>query len=319
VRLRSSTVVALALLVALSTGACGGGDDGGSGDTAALSGRIVADGSSTVAPFTTRAAERFGNEHRGVRVTVGVSGTGGGFERFCAGETDVSNASRAIEADEVAACRDNGVDYVEFQVANDALTVVVNKRNDWATCLTTAQLQKIWRPGSEVDDWRDVDPAFPPRPLELVGPGTDSGTFDYFTGAINGEEGASRSDYTASENDNVIVRGVDGTEGALGYFGFSYFEENRDALRALEVDGGDGCVAPSVETAQDGSYAPLSRPLLVYVKTASFARPEVEAFVEFMLRNARSIAEDAQFVPLTDRQVRRAQRDFRSAAREAGA
>jgi phosphate transport system substrate-binding protein len=316
------TLMLLLAALALLAAGCGGDDDEASGgDTAAatdggggdLSGRIEADGSSTVAPLTTRAAERFQNENSGVQITVGVSGTGGGFERFCAGETDISNASRPIHEDEVAACEQEGVEYVEFQVANDALTVVVSTENDWATCLTTEQLATIWGPGSDVSSWNEVDPEFPDEELTLYGPGTDSGTFDYFTDVINGEEGASRSDYSASENDNVTVQGVSGDEGALGYFGFSYFEENQDSLKALEIDGGDGCVAPSVETAQDGTYTPLSRPLFVYAKTASFEKPEVAGFVEYMLDNAVEIAEEADFVPLTDEQVEKGKSDFEAA------
>ena len=180
-------------------------------------------------------------------MTVGISGTGGGFERFCGGETDLSNASRPIDEDEVQICEDDGVEYVEFQVANDALTVVVNAENDWATCITVEELNKIWKPGSTVNNWNQVRDGFPDEALALFGPGTDSGTFDYFTDVINGEEGASRTDYSASEDDNVIVQGVAGTKGGLGYLGFSYYEENADTLKALEVDNGSGCVAPSVE------------------------------------------------------------------------
>jgi phosphate transport system substrate-binding protein len=312
------TLIGLAALVLLAAG-CGGDDENDArGDTAAanggdLAGRIEADGSSTVGPFTTRAAERFQQENSDVQITVGVSGTGGGFERFCAGETDLSNASRAIEDDEKADCAEKGVEYVEFQVANDALTVIANKDNDWATCLTTEQLKKIWEPGSKIDNWNQVDASFPDQKLTLFGPGTDSGTFDYFTDVINGEEGASRSDYSASENDNVIVQGVSGEKGGLGYLGFSYYEENQDKLKALEVNSGDGCVAPSVETAQDGTYTPLSRPLFVYAKTESFQKPEVEAFVGYLLDNAVEIAEEADFVPLTEEQVTKAKSDFEAA------
>jgi phosphate transport system substrate-binding protein len=311
------TFAGMALALALLAAGCGR-DDETSGRTTAeaggdLSGRIEADGSSTVGPYTTAAAERFQAEQSGVQVTVGVSGTGGGFERFCRGETDVSNASRAIEDDEAAACADRGIEYIELQVANDALTVVVNKDNDWVTCLTTDQLKAIWGPGSKVSNWAQVDPSFPDQELSLFGPGTDSGTFDYFTGEINGDEGASRSDYSASEDDNTIVTGVAGEKGGLGYFGFSYFEENQDTLKAVEIDGGDGCVAPSAEAAQDGSYKPLSRPLFVYVKTASFARPEVEAFIRFMLEHEQEIAEAAQFVPLTDEQLTKANTDLDAA------
>ena len=311
----------LLAVLALVAG-CGGGrgDDEAGGETATeatggsdLSGRIQADGSSTVGPFGTAAAERFQQDNPDVQVTVGVSGTGGGFERFCRGETELSNASRQIEEDEAAICETAGIEPVEFQVANDALTVVVNKDNDWATCLTTDQLAKIWGPDSNVSSWKDVDPSFPDEELSLFGPGTDSGTFDYFTDVINGEEGASRSDYAASEDDNTIVTGVSGDRGGLGYFGFSYYEENQDTLKAVEIDSGDGCVAPSVETAQDGTYTPLSRPLFVYAKQEALARPEVEAFVRYMLDNATEIAEASQFVPLTDEQLTKAESDLEAA------
>jgi phosphate transport system substrate-binding protein len=291
---RLITVLACAAGLALIAAGCGGG--GGA--------TISADGSSTVGPFTTKAAEDFRAVNEDVDVTVGISGTGGGFERFCAGETDISNASRAIKDEEAAICEENGVEYVELQVALDALTNVVNKENDWTTCLTVEQLNAIWKPGSTVKNWNQVDPAFPDVALKLYGAGTDSGTFDYFTDAINGEEGASRSDYAATEDDNVTVQGVSGDRGALGYFGFSYFEENQDSLKALEVDGGDGCVAPSVAAAQDGSYAPLSRPLFVYVKLSALAESDdLVAFVRFMLENEQTIAEEAQFVPLGQEQI----------------
>jgi phosphate transport system substrate-binding protein len=286
-------IAATALVVAVA--GCGGDDGGG--------GTITADGSSTVGPFVTKAAEDF-KAAEDVDVTVGISGTGGGFERFCADETDLSNASRPIDEDEQALCAEAGVEYIEFRVATDALTNVVNSENDWATCLTVDQLNAIWKPGSQVANWNQVDPSFPDVPLVLYGAGTDSGTFDYFTDVINGEEGASRTDYQATEDDNVTVQGVAGDRGALGYFGFSYFEENQDRLNALEVDGGDGCVAPSPETAQDGSYAPLSRPLFVYVKRSSFDDNEdVRNFIVYMLDNNQEIAEAAQFVPLSVEQL----------------
>ena len=289
------TFVLSTVALALVGAGCGGGDDGG--------GAISADGSSTVGPFVTRAAEDF-KDAEGVDVTVGISGTGGGFERFCAGETDLSNASRPIDEDEQALCADAGVEYIEIRIATDALTNVVSTENDWATCLTGDQLATIWGPGSKVSNWNQVDPSFPDVELTLFGPGTDSGTFDYFTGVINGEEGASRTDYSPSEDDNVIVQGVSGDRGGLGYFGFSYFEQNQARLKALEVDGGSGCVAPSVDAAQDGSYAPLSRPLYVYVKQRSFDDDqEVRNFVTFMLENNASIAEEAQFVPLSEEQL----------------
>jgi phosphate transport system substrate-binding protein len=298
-------LVAGVLAVLLLAG-CGrsGGDSGGtkSGD---LSGRISADGSSTVGPFMTAAAERFRAEQSGVEVTVGISGTGGGFERFCRGETDLSDASRPIEDDESAACVKEGVEYVELQVANDGIAIVANKDNSWATCLTVAQLHKIWAPGSKVKSWQDVDPRFPDEKLTLAGPGTDSGTFDFFTKAINGEEGASRTDYNASENDNVIVQGVAGDKGGLGYFGLSYAEQNADKLKTLALDGGDGCIAPTRETVQSGTYKPLSRPLFVYVKKDALKRPEVKAFLEFILDRQAEIAGNL-FVPLTSEQLDKA-------------
>ena len=296
---RHTLATTILVLAIVAVAGCGGGDD----ESSDGGGVITADGSSTVGPFVTKAAEDF-KADQGVDVTVGISGTGGGFERFCAGETDLSNASRPIDEEEVALCEDNGVEYVEFRVATDALTNVVNTANDWATCLTVDQLNKIWGPGSKVNNWNQVDASFPDAPLRLFGPGTDSGTFDYFTDAINGEEGASRTDYAPSEDDNVIVQGVSGEEGGLGYFGFSYFEQNQDTLKALEVDGGAGCVAPSVETAQDDSYTPLSRPLFVYAKQSAFDDNEdVRNFVKFMFDNNESIATAAQFVPLSQEQL----------------
>jgi len=292
---RLALVFASAAVLGLGAG-CGGGDSSSGG-------AISADGSSTVGPFTTKAAEDF-KAQGGGDVTVGISGTGGGFERFCAGETDISNASRPIKDEEAAICAEKGVEYVELQVATDALTNVVNSENDWVTCLTVDQLNAIWKPGSTVSNWNQIDPSYPDVPLKLYGAGTDSGTFDYFTEVINGEAGASRSDYSATEDDNVTVQGVSGDKGGLGYFGFSYFEENRDKLKALEVDGGEGCVVPSVATAQDGSYRPLARPLFMYVKLSALADSEGLAdFVRYTLENAAAIAEEAQVVPLNQEQV----------------
>ncbi|MDP9491275.1 MAG: PstS family phosphate ABC transporter substrate-binding protein [Actinomycetota bacterium] len=267
---------------------------------------IRADGSSTVGPLISAAAERFQRDNLDVRVTVGISGTGGGFERFCRGETNISNASRPIKDEEKQACSKEGIEFVELPIANDALTVVVNRQNDWVECLTVEQLKRIWRPGSKVKSWKDIEPSFPDEQLTLYGPGTDSGTFDYFTDEINGEEGASRSNYSASEDDNVTVQGVGGAKGALGYFGFSYFEENEGRVKALAVDGGDGCVAPSVESAQSGEYKPLARPLFIYVKKESLPRPEVRRFAEYILDNATEIAEAARFVPATEEQLSKA-------------
>jgi phosphate transport system substrate-binding protein len=303
----ASTAAALAAALA----ACGGGDGdstaaGGGSD---LRGTIKIDGSSTVASLSEAAAELFQAENPGVRVTVGTSGTGGGFEKFCAGETDVSDASRPIKEDEEAPiCERNGIAYEEVQVANDGLAVVVHPENDWADCLTVEQLKKIWDRGSEVDSWRDVDPSFPDEEIELFGPGTDSGTFDYFTGEVNGEEGRSRSDYSASEDDNVIVQGVSGSRGGIGYFGLSYVQQNEGRVKAVQIDGGDGCVAPSTETVQDGTYEPLGRPLFIYASDKAIARPEVKSFLDFYLSNAGQIAEQALYVPMTEEQRAASQR-----------
>jgi phosphate transport system substrate-binding protein len=303
----ASTAAALAAALA----ACGGGDGdstaaGGGSD---LRGTIKIDGSSTVAPLSEAAAELFQAENPGVRVTVGTSGTGGGFEKFCAGETDVSDASRPIKEDEEAPiCERNGIAYEEVQVANDGLAVVVHPENDWADCLTVEQLTKIWDRGSEVDSWRDVDPSFPDEEIELFGPGTDSGTFDYFTGEVNGEEGRSRSDYSASEDDNVIVQGVSGSRGGIGYFGLSYVQQNEGKVKAVQIDGGDGCVAPSTETVQEGTYEPLGRPLFIYASDKAIARPEVKSFLDFYLSNAGQIAEQALYVPMTEEQRAASQR-----------
>lgn len=286
-------------VLALSLSACGGGQDSGDG----ASGSVAIDGSSTVFPLSDAAAELLNEENPDIKVTVGEAGTGGGFEAFCAGKTDISDASRTIEDDEKAACEKGGIEYTELQVATDALTVVVNK--DLAIdCLTTDQLKEIWNKGSKITSWDQLDPSFPKLPVKLYGPGTDSGTFDYFTDVINGEEGVSRSDYEASEDDNVIAQGVAGTEGAMGYFGYTYYEENADTLKAVEVDSGSGCVAPSPETAQDGSYAPLARPLFIYVNNKKYADNDaVSTYVDFYIENLADITEIGKFIGLNDEQT----------------
>ena len=307
--MRKLTLAACCAL-ALGASACGGDDEngGGGGGGSDLEGTIRIDGSSTVAPLTEAAAELFQAENPGVRVTVGTSGTGGGFEKFCAGETDISDASRPIKPDEEAPiCKKNGVAYEEVQVANDGLAVVVNPQNDFARCLTVAELKKIWDKGSKVKNWRQVKPSFPSLEMKLFGAGTDSGTFDYFTEAINGEEGRSRPDYNATEDDNVTVQGVSGSEGGIGYFGLSYAQQNEGKVKAIEVDGGDGCVAPSTETVQSGEYKPLSRPLFIYPSGKALERPEVKAFVDFYLENQDRITEQALFVPMTPKQLKKSQ------------
>lgn len=311
-RTRTAAIAALAISSALVLAACGGGsssDSSASGDPN-LTGSVRIDGSSTVYPLTALAAEDFMAANPGVQVTVGSSGTGGGFEKFCRGETDANDASRAIKEEEAAACEAAGIQFAQLQVAVDALTVVVNKENTWATCLTVEELGAIWAPGSTVNNWNQVRPDFPDVPLQLFGAGTDSGTFDYFTDAINGEEGASRTDYTPTEDDNVTVQGVSGSEGGLGYFGFTYFEENADKLTAVQIDSGAGCVAPSVETAQDGTYTPLARPLFIYPSKQALAKPEVKAFFDFYVANDATIASDALFIPLNEEQKAKLQSDY---------
>ncbi|WP_328404080.1 PstS family phosphate ABC transporter substrate-binding protein [Streptomyces sp. NBC_00390] len=308
---RVTAPVALTAAVMLAASACGGADagsQGGGGDK--LSGTIKVDGSSTVAPLSTAAAQLFQQQNADVKVTVGTSGTGGGFEKFCNGETDISDASRPIKDEEKAACEKKGIKYEEFQVANDGLSVVVSKDNDFAECLTVEQLKKIWEPDSKVTSWKQVDPKFPDVKLELFGAGTDSGTFDYFTDAINGEEGASRTDYSPSEDDNVTVQGVSGSKGGMGYFGLSYYEENKDKLKVLKVDGGDGCVEPTQQTVQNGSYKPLSRPLFIYPKATSLEKKEVEAFVEYYVENNADIAKKSLFVPLNPQQETELKKDL---------
>jgi phosphate transport system substrate-binding protein len=293
--------------LALALSACGGQADAGSGDGdgGGTSGSVAVDGSSTVYPLSTAAAELLNEENPDIQVTVGEAGTGGGFEVFCQDQTDISDASRAIEDDEASTCADAGVEYTELQVATDALTVVVNNDLD-IDCLTVDQLKSIWEPGAEgkITKWNQVDPSFPDEKISLFGPGTDSGTFDYFTDVINGEEGASRTDYESSEDDNVIVQGVTGTPGAMGYFGYSYYEQNADNLKAVAVDSGGGCVDPSAESAQDGSYSPLARPLFIYINNKSYAdKPQVADYVDFYIDNLPDITEAAQFIALNDEQT----------------
>lgn len=305
-------VAAVVIPAALLLAACGGGteDSATPVETASvaaptLSGEIRADGSSTVAPLTAAAGELFTVANSGVNVSVGTSGTGGGFKKFCAGETDISNASRPIKDEEKELCAAAGIEFTEIIVANDALTVVINKANDWATCLTVEELNKMWAPEAEgkITNWSQIRAGFPDVPLDLYGAGTDSGTFDYFTDEINGEEGASRTDYNPSEDDNVTVQGVEGSDGALGYFGLSYFIENADKLTAVEIDGGAGCVASNADNAQAGLYVPLARPLFIYVVNEAAKRAEVAAFLDFYLSDNEAIASKALFIGLNADQL----------------
>lgn len=266
---------------------------------AELKGTVRIDGSSTVFPITEAVAEEFRNEAPRVRVTVGISGTGGGMKKFTVKETDISDASRPIKQKEIDQAQANGVEFVELPVAYDGLSVVVNRENTWVDRLTVQELNKIWDTGSTIKNWKDVRPGFPDVPMPLYGPGVDSGTFDYFTEAINGESQRCRSDFTASEDDNVLVQGVAGDKGALGFFGYAYYVENTDKLRVVPIVNGQGdAVAPSEETINNGTYEPLSRPLFIYVSVASGARPEVERFVQFYLDNAAALAAQVGYVGL---------------------
>jgi phosphate transport system substrate-binding protein len=288
------SLLAVGAVAACGGGAAGAGDGGGAGN---LSGTIEIDGSSTVYPITEAVAEEFGNETAGsVRVMVGFSGSGGGFRRFCNGETQISNASRHITAGERELCAQNGVEFVEMQVAIDGLAVVVNPKNTFVECLTVEELRRMWEPGSQIGRWSQVRAGFPDEPVRLYGPGTNSGTFDYFTEAVMGRERASRSDFTASEDDNVLVQGVGGDGFALGYFGYAYYHENQGRLKPVAVDNGGGCVMPDPETVASGEYAPLARPLFIYVNRAALERPEVDAFVRFYMEHAPVLSREVGYV-----------------------
>ena len=299
-----------ALSVLVLAAACGGGgtkDDSTSSSSSAetkataapqLSGSILIDGSSTVFPITEAVAEEFRKAQKNVKVTVGISGTGGGFQKFCNGETAIQDASRPISASEVTACGAKTIEYIELPIAYDGLSVVVNPQNNWATCMTVADLKKLWAPEAQgtVTRWNQVRPEWPNEPIKLFGPGADSGTFDYFTETVNGKAKASRGDFTASEDDNVLVQGVAGDRYALGYFGLAYYEENKNKLKAVQIDGGKGCVGPDTKTVENGTYAPLSRPIFIYVKKSESGRPEVQAFVDFYLKNVSKLATEVGYV-----------------------
>jgi phosphate transport system substrate-binding protein len=318
-------VLAMVASLAFVVAACGDDDDASNPDDAAaveggdLSGTIRIDGSSTVFPFAEAAGELFNEENPNVKITVGESGTGGGFEKFCAGETDISDASRPIKEDEeVPVCEKAGVKYEEIQVANDGIAVVTNP-NLKVDCLTTAQLKKIWEPKSKVKNLSEAGDGAPDAQLSLFGPGTDSGTFDFFTDKINGEEGVSREDYQPSADDNVTVQGVTGSDGGLGYFGFSYYEQNQDKLNLVGVgEDKSSCQKPSTEDIQDGSYQPLARPLFMYPNQKSLARPEVKAFMDYVIANYESIATSSQIVPMTADQAAKGKSELESAESAAG-
>lgn len=318
-RSKSKFLATLALtgVMALGIAACGGSDDDSSSSDnsssgESLSGNIRIDGSSTVAPLTEAIAEGFQAENSDVKVTVGTSGTGGGFEKFCAGETDANDASEAIDEEQTALCKKGGVEFEEIQVANDALSVVVNPSNP-VKCLTVEQLSQVWNADSKLKSWSeitDLDPTYG-EDLALFGPGTDSGTFAYFTEAVNGEEGNLRKDYNnVGEDDNQTVTGVSGAPGGMGYFGFSFLLENEGKIVGLEIDSGDGCVPPSEETVQDGTYTPLARPLYIYPSADALAKPEVDAFLEYYLENVNEVASATGFIGLTDEQLSKSTKEL---------
>lgn len=315
----TATIVSIALTVSLA--ACGSKDstessdssDTSSGSSTAsssetsdssdsgsgkLSGKIIIDGSSTVYPITTAVAEEFKNEQPGVEVSVAMSGTGGGMKKFTAGEIDICDASRPIKQEEIDKAKGKGVEYIELEIAYDGISVVVNKDNNWADTITVDELNKIWAKGSKVKTWKDVNPKWPAEQIKLYGPGTDSGTFEFFTEKINKKAKESRTDYTPSEDDNTLVQGVAGDKDAMGYFGFAYYEENKDKLKVLKIDSGKGAVEPSFDSILDKSYAPLSRPLYIYINKKSFDQAQVKAFAKFYLEKAKDISKEVGYVPL---------------------
>lgn len=275
---------------------------------------VKVDGSSTVYPVTEAVAEEFQKAKKGaIKVTVGISGTGGGFKKFCRGETDITNASRPILKKEIDACKEGKIEYIELPIAYDGLAVIVNTKNTWVTSLTIADLKKMWEPAAanNIKKWNQVRPGWPDVPLKLFGPGADSGTFDYFTEAVVGKAKSSRGDFTASEDDNVLVQGVSRDKNAIGYMGLAYYEENKDKLKLVPIDGGKGPISPSEKTVMDGTYSPLSRPLFIYVsKEAAVKKPEVKEFVDFYIKNAPVLTKQAKYIPLPKTAYQLAQERF---------
>ncbi len=293
---------ALAIMVSISImaslAACGTASEKISSESSKLKGKVIIDGSSTVYPITMAVAEEFKKEQPNVEVSVAMAGTGGGMKKFVAGEIDICDASRPIKQEEKDKAKVNGIEYIEFEIAYDGISVVVNKENTWADNITIEELNKIWKKDSPVRTWKDVNSAWPDEPIKLYGPGTDSGTFEYFTEAINKKAKESRTDFTPSEDDNVLVQGVAGDKYAMGYFGFSYYQENNDKLKALKVDAGKGPIGPTFDTIKNKSYAPLSRPLFIYVNKKKFEDPQVKAFTKFYISNAGKLSEEVDYIPL---------------------
>ncbi|MHB8841712.1 MAG: phosphate ABC transporter substrate-binding protein [Candidatus Aquicultor secundus] len=299
-------IAAFALVVAIAIVGCGSSGDTSNSNTgssekgsnASLSGNVKIDGSSTVFPISEAMAENFMKANPGVNVTVGSSGTGGGFKKFIAGETDISDASRPIKDKEKADAKKNGLEYIEIPVAYDGISLVTNKDNTWAKSITTAELKKIWEPGSKISTWKQVNPAWPDTKLSLYGPSSAHGTFDYFTDEINGGEGAIRTDYQVSEDYNVMVQGVEGDKGGLAFLGYAYYKQNENKLNILAVDGGTGPVEPTEESIKDGSYKPLARPIFIYVSKKALERPEVKAFIQYYLTDGTKLVSDVGYIPL---------------------
>lgn len=296
--------------------ACGGkkSNDENSNTENVLSGQIQIDGSSTVYPITEAIAEEFRAVAPKVKVTVGVSGTGGGFKKFVRNEIDINNASRSIKDSEAEQCKENGISYIELSVAYDGLAVIANPQNDWLTDITVEELKKIWEPAAQgtIMKWNQIRPEWPNEEIHLFGAGTASGTYDYFTEVIIGESGASRGDYTASEDDNVLVQGISSDKFALGFFGLAYYEENKDKLKLIGVNNGSESVLPTMETVANGSYAPLSRPIFIYVTNKSSAREEVKTFINFYLDNVASISEEVGYIPLPEAEINKQKEKFNS-------
>ncbi|NGN66267.1 PstS family phosphate ABC transporter substrate-binding protein [Streptomyces sp. A7024] len=306
-------MAAVVLLAAAALAGCGSDDSTGDGAEEAAAAAapgdekpaadVVVDGSTTVAPLTKAARKLYAKEQDGTRVQISENGTGAGFERFCRGRTDISDASRPIKDAEKRSCATWNVKFQEYPVANDAVTVAVPRSVDWIDCISVKNLKRIWEPGSEIKRWNQIDSELPDKPLHLFGPGTEHGTFDFFTETINGEEKASRADYDISDTGGQVAKALGGDKVGLGYLPYTYYEQHRDTLRALAVDSGDGCVSPSTRTVQNGTYAALSRPLYIYTSDKSLKRDEVRQFVEFYLRHHAAAAKAAHYLPLSKKQA----------------
>ena len=299
--LKKISAASLAMVLSLVfLGGCGQANQQAEGNTEKMSGEVAIDGSSTVYPITAAVGEEFQQLNPDVKITVGFSGTGGGFEKFLQKEIDINDASRAIKSEEIAKAEENKIEYKEIKIAYDGLSVVVSHDNDFVDNLTVDELKRIWEPNSKVKTWKDVRPEWPAEEIKLFGPGSDSGTFEYFTEEVVGEKGAIRTDYTASEDDNVLVNGVAGEKNGMGFFGYAYYVENKDKLKVVPIDNGSGPVEPNEETVKSGAYAPLSRPLFIYVRTESLKKAEVKAFLEFYLKEGTKVIPSVGYVPINE-------------------